>query len=66
MDTYSSFSGHNFTSSPISPVVVYTQDDVEPFSHGQEITDQDGQKFTVVWIKYVAGRLYRIELLPHA
>lgn len=69
MDTAKIFrtpGNQTFTAEPINTVEVITQSDMEYISPGQSVTDQQGNQFTVLEIRQLPGRLWKVVLLPEA
>jgi len=62
--TFCSTSGHRFTAEPVSLKEVVTADDTENISPGQTVTDQAGNRFTVLEVRRLPGQMWRVVLLP--
>jgi len=62
--TYRNPGNHTFTALPVHTVEVITQSDVEYFSAGQGVTDQQGTAYTILEIRQLPGCLWKVVLLP--
>lgn len=62
--TYRTTSGHSFTSLPIETVTAFTDADVDYINPQQVVTALNGERFTILEVRHVQGRLYRIVMLP--
>lgn len=59
-------SGHEFTVSPLAPIVVYTESEVDAVDPGKFATDSNGNRFLILKVQHVTGRLYRVEMIQQA
>lgn len=63
LKTYRSPGNHSFTAEPVSIKEVITASDVDNISAGQVVTDQQGTAYTILEIRHVLGRLWKVVLL---
>ena len=58
-------SGQTFTpASGEQPCYVYSTDDLSAFCLGDAITDNLGNRYSLVQSRFIAGRLYELVLIP--
>lgn len=62
--TYRNSSGWEIVPTDTPPLTIYTTSDVDNLWPGKTVTGTDGSKATVMEIRHVSGRLYRVVLLP--
>ncbi|MBC7963336.1 MAG: hypothetical protein H7Y05_10375 [Steroidobacteraceae bacterium] len=62
--TYRTTSGHTFAAASPQPFEVFSDGDLDNISAGQFAVDEAGNQFSILEIRLVAGRMYRITLQP--
>jgi len=62
--TFRNNGGHSFSPATHNLVEIVTNDDLDNFSIGQAIKDNDGNQYTLIECKHLTGKLYRVILLP--
>ena len=63
-NTYRLPTGHEFRESPLNPVTIYTESDVDYVDPGKLATDSNGHRFQIIEVRHVGGRLYRVTMIP--
>ncbi|ACH40674.1 hypothetical protein Gbem_3682 [Citrifermentans bemidjiense Bem] len=64
--TFETQSGLLFSALPIKPIEIFTSDHLDGVCVDNVVTDQSGQRFTILFSEHVNGRVYRLLLLPVA
>lgn len=62
--SYENSGGHLIIPAPYDPLTLYTESEMDCINPGQIVRADDGSKHTVIEIRHISGKLYRVVLFP--
>lgn len=62
--TYRSTSGHEIVPTGKRPIEIYSESEMDCIDPGKIVTATDDSSYFVAEVRHIAGRLYKVVLLP--
>jgi len=62
--TFRATSGHEIVPISLAPVEVFTESEMDYIDPGKIVTGTDSTRYKITEVRHIAGRLYKVVLLP--